>query len=50
MKKIYKLNVGGRGGKKGLVNGSVTDEVKVDEGKELEVWILGSMALRGATN
>jgi EKC/KEOPS complex subunit CGI121/TPRKB len=50
VKKIYKLNAGGGGGKKGHVNGNIASGVKVDEEKELEVWVLGSMALRGATN
>ncbi|KAN0093779.1 CGI-121 domain containing protein [Hyaloscypha variabilis] len=46
IKKIYKLNSGGGGGKKnGQVNGA-----KGDERKELEVLVLGAMALRGVTN
>lgn len=49
MKKIYKLNSSGSGGKgaKGLVNGKGKEDA---EKKELEMLILGSMALRGATN
>lgn len=46
VRKVYKLGVGSGGGK-GLergVNGG--DEEK----RELEVLVLGSMALRGATN
>jgi EKC/KEOPS complex subunit CGI121/TPRKB len=58
VKKIYKLNSsGGSSTKKGkpAVNGSGHHEVngaggKVDELRELEVAILGAMALRGATN
>ncbi|KAG9233543.1 kinase binding protein CGI-121-domain-containing protein [Amylocarpus encephaloides] len=53
VRKIYKLNAGGgakgKGGKggKGGVN-NVTS--RVDERKELEVAVLGAIALRGATN
>ncbi|KAF7859483.1 uncharacterized protein EAF02_010931 [Botrytis sinoallii] len=52
VKKLYKLNVtGGGGGKKGGANGvNGKIESKVDERKELEVMVLGAMALRGATN
>jgi EKC/KEOPS complex subunit CGI121/TPRKB len=59
VKKIYKLNGGGSGGGKerGKVNGAVSDGLnvneaglEVDETKELEILVLGSMALRGATN
>ncbi|KAF7919803.1 hypothetical protein EAE99_008348 [Botrytis elliptica] len=55
VKKLYKLNVtGGGGGKKGGANGvnGVNGKVesKADERKELEVMVLGAMALRGATN
>lgn len=50
VKKIYKLNttasVNGQG-KRHAVNGDGKTE---DENKELEMLILGSMALRGATN
>jgi len=51
VKKVYKLNAGG-GGKKGGVNGAngVGNEKGVDERKELEIIVLGAMALRGATN
>jgi len=47
IRKIYKLNASG-GAKKAVneVNGVSAD----DESKELEVLVLGSMALRGATN
>lgn len=50
VRKIYKLNnVGGGGGKggKAVVNGTGKG---CGEGKELEMLILGSMALRGAMN
>ncbi|RDL32970.1 uncharacterized protein BP5553_08409 [Venustampulla echinocandica] len=53
VKKIYKLNSGGNaGGKKRAVNGDlgVAGEKEGDERKELEVAILGAMALRGMTN
>ncbi|KAF7958338.1 hypothetical protein EAE96_001889 [Botrytis aclada] len=52
VKKLYKLNVtGGGGGKKGAANGvSGKAESTVDERKELEIMVLGAMALRGATN
>ncbi|KAF7917928.1 uncharacterized protein EAE98_009956 [Botrytis deweyae] len=52
VKKLYKLNVtGGGGGKKGGANGvNGKVESKADERKELEVMVLGAMALRGATN
>jgi len=48
VKKIYKINAGSSGGKKAVTNGM--NGFKVDEEKELEIWVLGSMALRGATN
>ncbi|CAD6442323.1 16432d8d-74f0-4f90-84b9-cf01ec903180 [Sclerotinia trifoliorum] len=49
VKKLYKLNAsGGGGGKKGAVNG-VSEKIQ-DERKELEIMVLGAMALRGATN
>ncbi|KAI9648202.1 hypothetical protein NHQ30_002834 [Ciborinia camelliae] len=48
VKKLYKLNAGG-GGKKGGANG-VTNENAENERKELEIMVLGAMALRGATN
>ncbi|KAF5872091.1 putative protein cgi121 protein [Botrytis fragariae] len=51
VKKLYKLNALGGGGKKGGANGvSGKAENKVDERKELEIMVLGAMALRGATN
>lgn len=48
IRKIYKLNAAGGGAKKTVngLNGVSAD----DESKELEVLVLGSMALRGATN
>lgn len=51
VRKVYKLNSGGGGGggKKG-VNGVVNGKTEVDERRELEVLVLGAMALRGATN
>ena len=48
VRKIYKLNTAGGGGKKAM-NGA-NDRSEVDESRELEVLVLGSMALRGATN
>ncbi|CZR55439.1 related to protein cgi-121 [Phialocephala subalpina] len=57
VRKIYKLNSGGGGGKKKEVNGNEVNGVngarmerEVDERREMEVLILGAMALRGATN
>lgn len=51
VKKLYKLNALGGGAKKGGANGvSGKTENKVDERKELEIMVLGAMALRGATN
>ena len=49
VRKIYKLNSAGVGsGKKGmLVNGAAIEGEGV---RELEILVLGSMALRGATN
>ncbi|TVY28343.1 EKC/KEOPS complex subunit [Lachnellula hyalina] len=47
VRKVYKLNSGGGGGKKGLGNGVVNEE---EERRELEVFVLGAMALRGASN
>lgn len=50
VKKIYKLNntaaVNGQGKQNGVGAGNKPDE----ERKELETLILGTMALRGATN
>jgi len=47
VKKVYKLNnTGGNGGKK-AINGTKGREV--DEKRELEVMILGAMALRGVS-
>ncbi|TGO46768.1 hypothetical protein BOTNAR_0566g00040 [Botryotinia narcissicola] len=51
VKKLYKLNALGGGAKKGGANGvSGKTENKVDERKELEIMVLGAMAMRGATN
>lgn len=53
VRKIYKLNaVGGGAGKKGAVNGAngVSASKEKDERKELEVFVLGCIALRGANN
>ncbi|TGO24741.1 hypothetical protein BPAE_0096g00470 [Botrytis paeoniae] len=51
VKKLYKLNAIGGGGKKGGANGmNGKVENQVDERKELEIMVLGAMALRGATN
>ncbi|KAF7903038.1 hypothetical protein EAF00_002940 [Botryotinia globosa] len=51
VKKLYKLNALGGGAKKGGANGvSGRAENEVDERKELEIMVLGAMALRGATN
>jgi len=47
IRKIYKLNASG--GAKKAVNG-INGVSANDESKELEVLVLGSMALRGATN
>jgi EKC/KEOPS complex subunit CGI121/TPRKB len=48
VRKVYKLNgVGGGGGKKGATNGVGREG---EERRELEVLVLGAMALRGATN
>jgi EKC/KEOPS complex subunit CGI121/TPRKB len=48
VKKIYKLNVaGGNGGGRGAKGAKMGGE---DERKELEVLVLGSIALRGSTN
>ena len=48
IRKIYKLNAAGGAAKKAVnsVNGFGSE----DERKELEILVLGSMALRGATN
>ena len=48
IRKIYKLNTGGGGAKKAF-NG-VNGVSAMEESKELEIWVLGSIALRGATN
>ena len=48
VRKIYKLNSTGEGGKKAVTGADGPSES--DERKELEVLVLGSMALRGATN
>ncbi|TVY85662.1 EKC/KEOPS complex subunit, partial [Lachnellula willkommii] len=47
VRKIYKLNGGGSGGKKSVVNGVANEG---EERRELEVSVLGAMALRGASN
>jgi EKC/KEOPS complex subunit CGI121/TPRKB len=49
VRKIYKLNslpLGG-GKKNSMVNGAAVEK---QESKELEIFVLGSIALRGATN
>lgn len=48
VRKIYKLNAAG-GGTKQAVN-EVKGMSEDDERKELEILMLGTMALRGATN
>ncbi|PMD20871.1 CGI-121-domain-containing protein [Hyaloscypha hepaticicola] len=57
VKKIYKLNSNGGGGKKnGQLNGTGGDGLSISrngeesERKELELLVLGAMALRGVTN
>jgi EKC/KEOPS complex subunit CGI121/TPRKB len=57
VRKIYRLNSGGGGGgkKNGQVNGTGMEGLSIngtkeDERKELEVLVLGAMALRGVTN
>lgn len=53
VKKIYKLNSGsGAGGKKRAANTGLEGEgeAKGEDRGELEVAILGAMALRGVTN
>jgi EKC/KEOPS complex subunit CGI121/TPRKB len=57
VKKIYKLNSSGGGGgeKKGQVNGAENEVPngtgsEVDQRKDLEILVLGCMALRGFTN
>jgi len=56
VRKIYKLNSGGGGSKKnGQVNGMSVEGLGVSgtkegERKDLEVLVLGAMALRGVTN
>ncbi|THV46772.1 hypothetical protein BGAL_0361g00100 [Botrytis galanthina] len=51
VKKLYKLSALGGGAKKGGANGvNGKVENKVEERKELEIMVLGAMALRGATN
>lgn len=52
VRKVYKLNGGnggggGGGGKKRDIDGL---EREVDERRELEVLVLGAMALRGSVN
>ena len=48
VRKIYKLNSLGGSGKKGAMVNGVGNER--EERKEMEILVLGSMALRGATN
>ncbi len=50
VKKIYKLNSNGGGGGKKAINGVNGVGKEVDEKKEMEVLILGAIALKGATN
>jgi EKC/KEOPS complex subunit CGI121/TPRKB len=57
VKKIYKLNSSGGGGgkKKGQGNGVESEGLngtgsEVDQRKDLEILVLGCMALRGVTN
>jgi len=45
VRKIYKLNAGGW--KNGMTNGMKKEE---EDRKELEVLVLGCIALRGSTN
>jgi EKC/KEOPS complex subunit CGI121/TPRKB len=49
VRKIYKFNAAGGGKKANVVNG-VDGKSEEEERKELEVLVLGTMALRGATN
>jgi EKC/KEOPS complex subunit CGI121/TPRKB len=46
VRKIYKLN--GGGGKKNIILNATSK--RNEEAKEMEIFILGSIALRGATN
>lgn len=48
VRKYYKLSAGGRAKGGALVHGS-EPEIGKEERKELEVQILGAMALRGAS-
>lgn len=48
IKKIYRLNSGGTGGKKALVKGHGS-ALGIDEKKETELQVLSAMALRGAS-
>lgn len=54
VRKVYKLNVVGGGGKKrdgeGGVKGERGGDVDVKGRRELEVSVLGAMALRSVTN
>jgi EKC/KEOPS complex subunit CGI121/TPRKB len=57
VKKVYKLNSNAGGGKKnGLLNGTALDGLSINRNgeenkrKELELLVLGAMALRGVTN
>lgn len=50
-RKVYKLNSGGGGGGGGGKKRDVEGlEREVDERRELEVLVLGAMALRGSVN
>ncbi len=49
VRKIYKLNAGG-GGKKGVLNGVSGVGKEENERRDLEVLVLGAMALRSVTN
>jgi EKC/KEOPS complex subunit CGI121/TPRKB len=56
VKKIYKLNSSGGGKKNAQLNGTAMDGLSINrngeenERKELELLVLGAMALRGVTN
>jgi len=52
VRKVYKLNSGGGGRKKEEIEGLSINgvEMEQEERKELEMMVLGAMALRGATN
>jgi len=48
VRKYYKLGAGGRAREGAIINGS-GPEIEKEEKKELEIQILGAMALRGAS-